>query len=117
MRTTVKQLDELMGQRENENLEFKEAKNTHKFEDLVKYCAALANERGGKLILGVTDRFPREVVGTTVYRNLERIKADLLRHLHIRIDVCEILHPQGRVIVFDVPSRALGVPVQYEGAY
>ena len=40
---------------EDEHLEFKEAKSHFDFEKLVKYCAALANEGGGRIILGVTD--------------------------------------------------------------
>ena len=47
---------------ENEHLEFKEAKNRFDFEKLVGYCVALANERGGKMILGVSDKLPRKVV-------------------------------------------------------
>ena len=37
------------------------------FDKLVNYCVALANEGGGKIILGVTDERPRSVVGTTAF--------------------------------------------------
>ena len=47
--------------REDEHLEFKEAKQQYDFEKLVQYCVALANEGGGKLILGVTDTLPGSV--------------------------------------------------------
>ena len=49
---------------ENECIEFKEAKADFSFDKLAKYCAALSNEGGGRLILGVTDKKPRLVVGT-----------------------------------------------------
>src|SRR6185436_5975355 len=48
---------------ENEHLEFKEAKSQFNFEKLINYCCALANERGGRLVLGVNDKRPRRVVG------------------------------------------------------
>lgn len=57
---------------ENEHLEFKEARNRYDFEKLVSYCAALANEGGEHMILGVTDRLPRQVVGTAAFENVER---------------------------------------------
>ena len=46
---------------EDEHLEFKEAKHSYDRDKLVRYCAALANERGGTLVLGATDRPPRTV--------------------------------------------------------
>ena len=49
---------------ENEHIEFKEAKNNFHFEKLVDYCVALANEGGGRIVLGVSDQRPRKVVGT-----------------------------------------------------
>jgi len=103
--------------KEDEHLEFKEAKERFDFEKLIHYCVALANERGGKLILGVTDRRPRRVVGTRAFADLEQTKADLIQRLHIRIDGHVVKHPDGRVIVFDVPSRPLGVPIEYRGTY
>ena len=103
--------------KEDEHLEFKEAKEHYDFEKLVKYCVALANEGGGRMILGVTDKRPRKIVGTKAFLDLERTKAGLLERLHLRFFVEEIPHPQGRVIVFEVPSRPIGMPVPYKGAY
>ena len=56
MNTTIEQLQVWMDAKEDEHLEFKEAKNHSDFEELVKYCVALANEGGGQMILGVTDK-------------------------------------------------------------
>jgi ATP-dependent DNA helicase RecG len=117
MSAILEQLETWMRTRENERLEFKEAKNNFDFEKLVKYCCAIANERGGKIILGVSDRMPRRVVGTSAFENLERTKAGITERLHIRVDADEISHPSGRVIVFSLPSRPIGMPLQYEGAY
>ncbi len=77
MPNLLNQLKRWMAERENEHLEFKEAKNRYDFEELVKYCAALANEGGGHFILGVTDRAPRKVVGSGAFENLEQTKAGI----------------------------------------
>ena len=58
--------------------EAKEAKQSYPFDKLVKYCAALANEGGGKVILGVTDRRPRRIVGTRAFTQPERTRAGLI---------------------------------------
>jgi hypothetical protein len=58
MTVTLQQLQHWLTSREDEHLEFKEAKQNFHFDKLVKYCAALANEGGGSIVLGVTDRRP-----------------------------------------------------------
>lgn len=108
-------LPALLARRESENLEFKEAKNRFDFEELVDYCVALANEGGGKLLLGVTDR--GEVVGSKAFQDLERTRSGLVERLRLRVAAEAVAHPQGRVVVITVPSRPLGVPLQYRGAY
>jgi ATP-dependent DNA helicase RecG len=106
-----------MQNREDEHLEFKEAKQRFDFEKLVKYCAALANEGGGRMILGVTDARPRRVVGTQAFDPIEATKAGLVDRLRLRIDADVLAHPGGRVVVFHVPARPLGYPIAYKGAY
>jgi ATP-dependent DNA helicase RecG len=117
MTVAVEKLQKWLDAKEDEHLECKEAKANFHFETLVKYCVALANEGGGKMILGVTDKLPRTVVGSQAFSNLERTKAGLIERLRLRVDVEEIRHPDGRVLVFQVPSRPIGMPIQYEGAY
>lgn len=117
MSATLNKLREWMEGKEDEHLEFKEAKNRFDFEELVKYCAAIANEGGGKLILGVTNKRPRRVVDCRAFESLERTKAGLTERLHLRFEIDEIEHPDGRVLVFHVPSRPIGMPIQYRGSY
>ena len=117
MSMDVLRLNELLNTKENEHLEFKEAKNRFDFEKLVKYFAALANEGGGSIVLGVTDKPPRQVVGSQAFAEFERTKAGLIERLRLRIDAEEFQHPDGRVLVFTVPSRPLGMPIPVEGAY
>lgn len=117
MTVSPRQLEEWLGIKEDEHLEFKEAKHNFHFEKLVKYCAALANEGGGAIILGVTDRIPRRIVGTTAFDDIERTKAGLVDELRLRISVDEVNHRDGRVLVFSVPSRPIGAPIPVDGAY
>jgi ATP-dependent DNA helicase RecG len=117
MHTTVEQLHALIKAKEAEHLEFKEAKERFDFEKLVRYCVALANEGGGKIVLGVSDKKPRRVVGTQAFSNMERTKAGLLERLHVRVETAVVDHPNGRVLVFTVPSRPIGTPIHYKGAY
>lgn len=117
MTVTLQQLQHWLTSREDEHLEFKEAKQNFHFDKLVKYCAALANEGGGSIVLGVTDKRPRKVVGSNVFNDLERTKAGLVERLRLRIDAQELAHADGRVVVFTAPSRPIGVPIAVEGAY
>ena len=62
MNTTIADLEQWMRiPREVEVIEFKEAKDTYSHTKLYGYCVAIANECGGKLILGVSDPLPRSL--------------------------------------------------------
>lgn len=118
MATTVQQIDALLKVRsEDEHLEFKTAENRYAFEELVDYCVALANEGGGRMILGVMDKVPRCVVGTKAFDVPERTVAGIHERLKLKVTFDEVAHPAGRVLVFHVPSRAQGQPVHYNGRY
>jgi ATP-dependent DNA helicase RecG len=105
---------------ETEQLEFKQAKQSFSKTDLLRYCVALANERGGYLILGVTDKPPRRVVGSQAFpsaTSLNEVKALIVQKLGFRVKATELQHPDGRVLVFEIPSRPLGQPQAFEGTY
>ncbi|MEG3841346.1 ATP-binding protein [Microcoleus sp. herbarium14] len=105
---------------ETETLEFKEAKQQFDSTKLLKYCVALANERGGYIVLGVTDKRPRQVVGCLAWstaEDLNKIKAYIVEKLRFRVDATELQHPDGRVLVFEVPTRPVGQPLAFDGAY
>ncbi|QLE55926.1 ATP-binding protein [Nostoc sp. TCL26-01] len=105
---------------ETENLEFKEAKQQYDTTKLLRYCVALANEGGGYLVLGVTDKRPRRVVGSQAFPSstaLNDIKAVIVDKLRFRVDATELQHPDGRVLVFEVPTRPVGQPLAFDGAY
>jgi len=105
---------------ETERLEFKEAKQQFDTTKLLRYCVALANERGGFLILGVADKLPRRVVGSRAFSSsseIDSIKSKIFQKLRIRVDVYELSHPEGRVLIFQIPSRPIGHPLDFDGAY
>jgi len=107
----------LTARSEREHVEFQEAKNNFHLEKLVDYCVALANEGGGRIVLGVTDKPPRRVVGTKAFDIPERTVAGIHERIQLKISWAEVPHPQGRVLVFEVPSRPIGHPLHYEGRY
>ena len=117
MKHSLDDLKRWLGEPEAEKLEFKEAKSSYQFDKLIHYCAALSNEGGGRIVLGVSDRRPRQVVGTRAFEEPGRTVSGLIERLHIRISCEEFDHPDGRVLVFDVPARPIGVPIQGDGVY
>jgi ATP-dependent DNA helicase RecG len=117
MATTREQLLEWLSEPEGTNLEFKEAKQSYHFETLVKYCVALANEGGGKVIRGVTDRRPRRIVGTTAFAEPGHTEAGLHDRLAHRIPIEEMHLAEGRVLVVHVPGRLPGTAWQIDGRY
>ncbi|MCB9741539.1 MAG: putative DNA binding domain-containing protein [Alphaproteobacteria bacterium] len=102
---------------EREGLEFKEAKTAYSAEKALRYCAALANEGGGHLVLGVTDRAPRRVVGTQAFLSWSKLARLLLEKLRLRVHFHELAHPDGRVLVLAVPPRPVGLPLAVDGVY
>jgi ATP-dependent DNA helicase RecG len=117
MRTSIEQLNQWLTEPEGIRLEFKEAKQNYHFDKLVEYCVALANEGGGKIILGVTDRRPRRIVGTAAFAEPGRTEAGLHDRLRHRIPVEEVQTAKGRVLVIHVPSRLPGTAWQIDGRY
>lgn len=99
------------------NLEFKKAENSFsKSKDLPDYCAALANERGGKLILGVTN--DRMVLGTKAFSGTaQTLPNDLMQILGIRVDIEEFFYEGKRVLIFHIPSRPIGKAVKSNKVY
>lgn len=114
---TADEVNSLLSSNESENLEFKKAESGYSWDKLCKYIAALANEGGGKFILGVTDNIPRTVVGSQAFLNVNEIKRKLNELFRLRVEVFEVAHPNGRVIIFKIPSRPVGRPIQIDGAY
>ncbi len=109
---------------ETEWVEFKSARNSFDFDDLGKYFSALGNEANlknrecGWLVFGVNDE--REIVGTNFKNNithLHKLKHDVSQQTNNNITFTEIFElslPEGRVILFQIPSAPLGMPITWK---
>ena len=118
MTTTIAELERwLNAPREDEHLEFKEAKLSFEFQKALDYCVALSNEGGGKLVLGVTNALPRRVVGSAAIPDVQHAREQAWQNLRRRVDVEEIAHPDGRVVVFHALPRPIGEPLHRDGRY
>ncbi|HEX9736757.1 MAG TPA: ATP-binding protein [Thermoanaerobaculia bacterium] len=115
--TTPEQFQVFLAGAEGRRLEFKSASGGFHFEELVKYCVALGNEGGGTILLGVTDRRPRRVLGTPAFAEPGRTEAGLFQILRQHIPVEEYLHEGKRVLIVHVPSRLPGTAWQYKGSF
>ncbi|MDX2031514.1 MAG: ATP-binding protein [Blastocatellia bacterium] len=102
---------------ENAQVEFKAASGGFQFDELAKYCVALANEGGGKIILGVTDKRPRTIVGTTAFSEPGRTEAGLFDRLGHQVLIEEYQHEKHRVLIIHVPARLPGTAWHDRGTY
>ncbi|OGL73195.1 hypothetical protein A3E39_00275 [Candidatus Uhrbacteria bacterium RIFCSPHIGHO2_12_FULL_60_25] len=101
---------------EGEVLEFKEARGAFSPSSRSDYCAAIANMGGGKLLLGVAN--DHRVVGTSVYQGtVNGVSQEVFDAIGITVRVEEVAHPDGRVVIFDIPSRTTGRLVRSNGRY
>lgn len=102
---------------EHQRLEFKEAKLQYDNKKLFQYCVALANEGGGIFLMGIADKPPRQVVGTQACNDLIGMAETLFTAIGFRVDIEEVMHADGRVLVFHIPSRPRGTAYHLNGAY
>ena len=79
-------VEELLEAKEGENIQFKEAKKRFDFGEAAQCCCALANCGGGKLVFGITDKRPRQVVGSSAFDQPERTRMGLIDKLKIMVD-------------------------------
>ncbi|NDY73054.1 transcriptional regulator [Desulfobacter hydrogenophilus] len=113
---------------ESEIVEFKEAGNDDKTDKIGSYFSALANEanlRGLErawLIFGVNNK-TRSVVGSNYRLDSERLQstkmqiADSTEPSITFRNIYELQLSQGRVVLFEVPSAPLGMPIAWKGHY
>ena len=68
-------------------------------------------------MFGVADKPPRTVVGTQAIPNRVDTTQKIFQKLGFRVDIEEVNHPDGRVLVFHIPSRPRGTAYHFEGKY
>jgi len=118
MAITPGQIDKwIQAASEHQNLEFKEAKDHLGTEKICEYCVAIANEGGGVLLLGISDKRPRQLVGTSAIENPVKMSQKLFNNLGFRVNVEAVNHCDGRVVVFQIPARPKGSAYHLRGRY
>ncbi len=113
---------------ENEVVEFKEAGNDYKTDKIGEYFSALANEGNLRdnerawLVFGVNNK-TRAVTGTNYRLDPERLQSTKMqmaentepsvtfRNIH------ELLLPEGRVVLFEIPAAPRGISIAWKGHY
>lgn len=130
-----KKLHELSLLKESEDhIEFKEAKHDFNFNGgshsdpkerrhcVLGYVAALANEKGGRLVFGMKDKFPHDVVGSSfAIGELGALEDAIYEKMQIRVHIEEQFEPsldvedRRRVVIFNIPSRPVGKMMKFEG--
>ena len=126
----MSKIEELKLLREREDhVEFKKAEHNYPFAGgqktdpkdrrhcVLGYVVAFANERGGRLVLGMQDDYPHEVVGSDFAQNeTGNLEDEIYERLHIRVRTEELYDEKGRrVLVINVPSRPVGKALKFEG--
>lgn len=121
-------LAELIAAWENEVVEFKQAGNDYDTDRIGEYFSALCNEanlRGAErawLVFGVNNK-TRSVVGSDYRPESERLQglksqvaqstepSITFRNIHV------LAHPEGRVVLFEIPAAPRGIPIAWKGHY
>lgn len=119
----IKQLKE-----SEDKVEFKEAKHNfsyagseHKAQEdrrkcFLGYVVAFANEGGGKLIMGMTDKAPHIVVGSDFAEGkIGALEDETYTRLRIRVRIEELYENGLRILVTHIPTRPVGKMMKFEG--
>lgn len=123
---TIKELQQL--KESEDRIEFKEAKNNFSFAGgkntdqterrkcYLGYVVALANEGGGKLVMGMKDKVPHEVVGSDFAEGkVGDLTDETYERLGIRVRTEELWKDKKRVLIIHVPTRPVGKLLKFEG--
>lgn len=130
---TIEQLEETLNNlcsltAENEIVEFKEAKNTYDYSKLGKYFSALSNEANLKgksfawLVFGVEDK-KHNIVGTKFRlqrKDIDSLKGEIAKKTTNGIsfiEIYEVIKPDGRILMFQIPAAPKGLPIAFDGHY
>lgn len=82
---------------------------------ILGYVAALCNEGGGRIVIGMHDKHPHQVIGTQQCKDaIGQLESDIYRDMGIRPDVYELYEDDKRVLVIEVPGRPAGKVFKFE---
>ena len=115
-------IDEIKYLRETEDkVELKQAKTQYNYKNgrksILGYVVALANEGGGKLILGITEnkQLPHTISGSEAFKSVEgKLEQDIYRDIKTRVKTEVLYEGLNRVLVIHVISRPVGRWLTFE---
>jgi ATP-dependent DNA helicase RecG len=82
---------------------------------ILGYVIAICNELGGYLVIGMGDKDPHEVTGTSQCVDaIGDLEAKIYRDTNIRTSVYELFENEKRVLVIEIPSRPAGRVFKFE---
>ena len=121
-------LDGLIETWENEVIEFKRAGNDYSTDKIGKYFSALSNETNLRnierswLVFGVDNKtrkiFPSDYRPES--ERLQSLKMQIAENTEPSItfrDIHELITPEGRVILFEIPVAPQGLAIAWKGHY
>lgn len=80
------------------------------------YVVAFANEGGGRLVLGMSDNVPHEVVGSDFGQGeIGALEDETYSRLGIRVRMEELYADGLRILIAHVPPRPVGKMMKFEG--
>lgn len=121
-------LHRLLLEWESESVEFKDANDNFSTSEIGKYFSALSNEANLRglptswLVFGV-DNKTRRVIGTEyrkVKERLHSLKHQIAQDTEPSIsfrEIHELMTPQGRVVLFEIPAAPRGIPIAWKTHY
>jgi ATP-dependent DNA helicase RecG len=122
-------LQELLDLKESEDkVEFKSASKNFKYAGgdnrepkdrrhcVLGYVTAFCNEGGGMLVLGISDGYPHNVIGTDFAKGIEgKLTDQIYNDIQIRVST-EVFwsDDRKRVLIIKVPTRPIGKLIKFE---
>jgi ATP-dependent DNA helicase RecG len=109
---------------ENEVVEFKQASNDYKLDDIGKYFSAISNEANlkglqyGWLVFGVNNK--SKTIVSSDYRNtlgLETLKHEIAQNTTGNLsflDIFEVYEDDCRVVMFKIPAAVVAMPTAWK---
>jgi len=105
---TLAELQRCIADREAEGVEFKPALLSRK--EIAEYAVGIGNAGGGHLIMGVTNKPPRQIqpVPPPSPDEIQQIRRNVCDSAQIHIKVENLATPSGNVVIVPIPARPRG---------
>lgn len=105
---TLAELQTCMADREAEGVEFKPSLLSRK--DIAEYAVGIGNSGGGHLLMGVTNKPPRQIqpVSPPSPDEIQQIRRSVYDSAQVHIKVENLATPSGNVVIVTIPARPRG---------